>query len=249
MRSGRVAPIIVTLELSMRDPVVPSPVRPGITYPAEVVSRNSSQYCVASNANRGMKELASSSLNIGVRLSENSLYWMRGFEDPANPRLMVDVRRRALFVFFKVFVHNNQRAPSSSPEVEYDFRLKIDFLQLTRIFEQHDSTSKPVSLLTILDNPPIYHRRLGDVKSTFTDEMSWREADTWYRQTSVVHNPWLQNDIATNIRRSGQIIDIGKQCAAIFLLHPLTSNFHQDGGTPSKSHSPRIPTAMVNWNF
>lgn len=139
---------------------------------------------------------------------------MRNFEHSAGPRLMVDVRKRALFIFFKVLIHNNRRSSKES-EDEHHFRLKIPFLQISLIFEMQYSTSNEVALFTILDSPAVYHRQLRDVKFTFTEEYNWRETDTWYRQASVVHNPYVQNDI-TNLRKTRHIIDIGKLAAAIF---------------------------------
>lgn len=74
---------------------------------------------------------------------------------------------------------------------------------------QNDA-SKEISFLIILDSPPVYHRQLENFKLTFQSDTSWREADTWYRQTSIAHNPGFQKSLATNLNRPEQIIDIGE---------------------------------------
>ncbi|KAJ5510324.1 RNA-dependent RNA polymerase eukaryotic-type [Penicillium expansum] len=45
---------------------------------------------------------------------------------------------------------------------------------------------------------------------TLTEPLSWREEDSWYRQTAVTHNPNSLKTLPTNLKKTGHIIDLGR---------------------------------------
>lgn len=151
-------------------------------------------------------------LDIGVLIGETTPSWMRTFGEAHGLRLLVNLRRRELQIFFKVSIRNTRLSIERAITVDedHDFRIKLAFLQLSTIHDLCDPESQQTAFLTILTSPPIYHRQLKDFRPTFTGSTNWKETDTWYRQTAVVHNPYGQIAIPTNLRRSGQVIDIGK---------------------------------------
>lgn len=135
---------------------------------------------------------------------------MRTFQKEASPQVVVDVRSKVLHAYFSVTVHEARPFIPSAPEVSPStFRLKIPFLQLTRVWETHEPGSGEVSLIIILDSPPIYHRQSTDILSTFSTHTSWRDTDLWQRQTCIAHKTGAQDLVKTNLRRSGQIVDLG----------------------------------------
>ncbi|KAJ5114750.1 RNA-directed RNA polymerase (Sad-1) [Penicillium alfredii] len=205
LRSGRVIAIPIALDLKLHDSLVPSPARSGVVFPAEMA--NETRGCFS------LKKLQIPNLSIGVPLSGSTIHWMRSAQDLTRPNLIVDLKRRAFFITFNTCPLVNQHtqyAGSSAPRDHPQFRLKIPFLQLTRIFELCDPISQQVSFLTILDSPPTYHRLAGNVHASFHSDSTWREADMWFRQTLVFHNATEQLNLPTNLRVAGQIIDIGR---------------------------------------
>lgn len=119
------------------------------------------------------------------------------------------------------------------------YRVKILFSQLNKVWESQDSSLGNLSFLIILDYPAIYHRKLLDPTSTFTGDCSWRETDTWLRQTRIIHDVRRGVDIATNLRKSGHLIDLGKLVFYSFVLRKFNLTFISQGaGTSSGSHYP-----------
>ncbi|KAJ5819868.1 hypothetical protein N7474_005459 [Penicillium riverlandense] len=190
--SGRLGMIALALNMRAINAFIPSPVRKGITYPAEL-------------------ELHVVRLDIGVLVGETTPSWMRTFGEAQGLRLLVNLRRRDLQIFFKVSIRNSRPGIERTAIVDehHDYRIKLAFLQLSTVHELCDPDSQQIAFLITLNSPPIYHRQLKDFRSTFTGATTWKEADTWYRQTAVVHNPYGQSAVPTNLRRSGQVIDIG----------------------------------------
>lgn len=127
------------------------------------------------------------------------------------PSLVLDLKRKALFVYFQLPIFNSIYKPTSSVDVYQEYCLKIPFSQLMKIFQTRDLVSGCTSHFTFLESPAIYHRRIKNIQSTFVDEASWRDGDTWYRQTHVVHNPQAQATLPISLRKQNPVIDIGKQ--------------------------------------
>lgn len=124
--------------------------------------------------------------------------------------LVLDLKYRVLLIYFQLPIFNSKNKPTTVAETYQEYRLKIPFPQMTRIFQTHDSASGCTSHFTFLDSPPLYHRRIKNVPSTFIDESSWRDSDTWFRQTHVVHNPQAQATLPVSLRKLNPVIDIGK---------------------------------------
>lgn len=136
---------------------------------------------------------------------------MRTFHRDAEPKMAVDVRSKALLACFSVTVHEVRPFTPGSPDISPSaFRLKIPFLQLVRVWEVHQPNSHEFSLTIILDSPPLYHRQSTDILATFGAQSSWRETDLWMRQTSIAHSLGAQDQARVSLRKSGQIIDLGK---------------------------------------
>lgn len=146
-----------------------------------------------------------SRFDVGVRLGESAIHTLKTLND--SPSFVVNVKERAVYLYFQEDIRLSTNAEVKDPLSS--FRLKLPFYQLTRVWEMHDEASQELSFLIILDSPVVCHRKMQNIKGTFQGESSWRESDTWHRQTAIVHNPWLQLALTTNLRRSGQIVDIG----------------------------------------
>lgn len=171
---------------------VPSPVKARTTYPAEI-------------------RIPIRTMDIGVQANETSIVPMHtvGTGIDKHPFLVVDLKRRVLQVYFQLAIHN-PRQNQTTAAVYHDYRLTITFTQMTKIFQTSDPVSKTVSHLTFLDAPPVYHRRIKNIASTFTDENSWREGDTWFRQTDIVHRPEELAALPIGLRKFKPLVDIGR---------------------------------------
>lgn len=145
-------------------------------------------------------------MDIGVLLDDSTVHFMQSFSTTTHPRFVVNVKLKCLFLYFKVGI----RMATSSDLTQHEYRLKITFLQLGEVFERLDQASHQMSLYIVLDSSVICHRKVGNYKMIFTEPRSWREEDAWYRQTSVAHNPSLLKNITTNLKKSGQVIDLGQ---------------------------------------
>ena len=149
-------------------------------------------------------------MDIGVLVDETTVLPMRTVGTGTNEQhasVVLDLKHRVLQVYFRLPVFNSLR---KTVEIHYSYRLTVPFAQMKRIFQKFDSVSKSVSHLTFLDAPPVYHRRIQNISSTFLDENSWKDADTWFRQTDIAHN---QQDLAAlpvGLRKYRPLIDIGE---------------------------------------
>lgn len=137
-------------------------------------------------------------------MNESEVHFMQSFPAASHPRFVVNAKFKCLFIYFKVGIRG-----SGKPDLtQHEYRLKITFLQLSEIFERtaHNQTS----FFIILASAIICHRKVSNVQITFTEPRSWREEDTWYRQTAVAHNPSVLRNATTNLKKSGQVIDLGE---------------------------------------
>ncbi|KAG0154062.1 hypothetical protein PDIDSM_1442 [Penicillium digitatum] len=187
LRSGRVAVISLSLCGGASNGTIPSPVRPDIRLPSEL-------------------ELKTVQVQIGVLLGPSTVHALQSFTNLAYPRCVVDVMRRCLLLYFKVGIRGSETADVT----QHDYRVKITFLQLTQIYQQYDKATSENSLLIILDSAAIWHRKAKDMQSTLAEPMSWREEDSWYRQTAVTHNPNSLKTLPTNLKKTGHIMDLGR---------------------------------------
>ncbi|KAJ5154575.1 uncharacterized protein N7500_010014 [Penicillium coprophilum] len=187
LRSGRVAVISLSICCGDSNGTIPSPVRPNVELPREL-------------------ELKTIQVDIGILLGRSAVHSMQSFNNLAYPRCVVDVIRKCLVLYFKVGIRGSETADVT----QHDYRVKITFLQLSQIYRQYDIATRQHSFLIVLESAAIWHRKAKDVQSTLTEPLSWREEDSWYRQTSVTHNPNSLKNLPTNLKKLGHIIDLGR---------------------------------------
>ncbi|KAJ5428334.1 RNA-dependent RNA polymerase eukaryotic-type [Penicillium cf. griseofulvum] len=187
LRSGRVAVISLSICCGDSNGSIPSPVRPDIRLPGEL-------------------ELKTVQVDIGVLLTPSTVHSMQSFSNLTYPRCVIDVMRKCLLLYFKVGI----RGSETTDVTQHDYRVKITFLQLSQIYQQCDKATRQQSFLIVLDSAAIWHRKARDIPSTVTEPLSWREEDSWYRQTSVTHNPNSLKTLPTNLKKLGHIIDLGR---------------------------------------
>ena len=152
-------------------------------------------------------------MDIGVMVNETTMLPMRTVGNATNESasLALDLRRKELLVYFKLPIFNPGQKQAAPGGQYHEYRLRIPFAQMTKIFEASDPASETVSHMTTLDVPPLYYRRIKDISSTFIDDNSWRAADTWFRQTDIVHNPQELAGLPVNLRKFKPLIDIGER--------------------------------------
>ncbi|KAF4771917.1 hypothetical protein HAV15_004558 [Penicillium sp. str.  len=187
LRSGRVTVISLSVCCGDSNGTIPSPVRPDVQLPSEL-------------------ELKTVQVDISVLLGPSTVHSMQSFTNLAFPRCVVDVMRKCLLLYFKVGI----RGSETTDVTQHDYRVKITFLQLTQIYQQYDKATREHSFLIVLDSAAIWHRKAKDIQSTLTEPLSWREEDSWYRQTSVTHNPNSLKNLPTSLKKTGHIIDLGR---------------------------------------
>ncbi|KAJ0422162.1 RNA dependent RNA polymerase-domain-containing protein [Aspergillus carlsbadensis] len=177
----------IYLNLEDRHPEwdVPSPVRPGVKYPAEL-------------------KVPISSMEIGFLVNETTMMPMRTVGSSTNEQayVVLNLRRKDLLVYFRLPILGRQQSQ--------EYRLKVPFSQLDRFFQTQDPSTGNISHYTFLSSPPHYHRRINNIESTFIEETSWRESDTWFRQAHIVHNPQEHATLPVSLRKQNPVIDIGR---------------------------------------
>ncbi|KAF7718767.1 Uncharacterized protein PECH_004246 [Penicillium ucsense] len=190
--NGRLVVLLVALDPSPGNAHLKSPSREGVLYPREC------------------HVLPCKKLSIGVPVGQSRISTMREFTEDAKPSMAVDVRFKSILAYFNTFIQEPSGVLGVAPQsIEYKYRLSIPFLQLSRIWEIKSPDSQDVSLVMILDTPPICHRQSRNLTATFCNTTSWREADLWQRQTSIAHVG--NKDMTTvNLRSSSQIVNIGR---------------------------------------
>ncbi|KAL4953606.1 RNA dependent RNA polymerase-domain-containing protein [Aspergillus filifer] len=167
---------------------IPSPLRPGYSFPMEV-------------------RIPIASMDIGILMDETTMMSMRtvGSTTSGNAYVALNLKYKELLVYFDI---STPSAGSRLPPQKY--RLKVSFSQLERFHQTKDPSSRGISHFTFLSSPPLYHRRITNLDRTFMEATSWRESDTWFRQTNIVHNPERLADLPISLRRQNPIIDIGR---------------------------------------
>ncbi|KAL4892921.1 RNA dependent RNA polymerase-domain-containing protein [Aspergillus ambiguus] len=184
--------ITVTLD-SRSDSQVPSPTRRNVNYPIEL-------------------KMPISGTDIGVLYDETTMLHMRTVNLSTQTPLVLDLKARALWIYFdlQLYYPVNPRNKEQSVLDTQHYRLKIPLVQLTRIFQTEDSESGETAHFIFLDSPPIYHRRLKNVNSTFMEDTNWRESDTWFRQTHIIHNPHKATSLPVGLKKTKPVVDIGR---------------------------------------
>ncbi|PLB52422.1 RNA-directed RNA polymerase (Sad-1) [Aspergillus steynii IBT 23096] len=194
LSSGQSCTVTIGLDFKRPDLRIASPVRPNVNYPADL-------------------KIPISSMEVGVLLDDKTFQPRRtvGQGPKENAFVVLDLKSRALYIRFQLAVSFSSKPTANQPSEPYqEYRLKIAFVQLTEIHQAADPASGAVTHFTVLDSPPVYHRRITNVASTFIDDNNWREADSWYRQTYIVHRPLDLASLPISLRRGNSLIDIGR---------------------------------------
>jgi RNA-dependent RNA polymerase len=159
------------------------------------------------------------------------------------PCIVMDLWRRELEIHFQLKWFNNMENPKSHEDMSHDYRIKIPLDQLTRIWETETTTTQSISHIFTLEYPPIYRRRAKKIETSFASENVWRDTDTWFRQTDIVHAPEKLVELPISLRKINSIINIGEKALsecrneAPFLINLV----HQGDGRHSASIIGRIP--------
>lgn len=135
-----------------------------------------------------------------------------GSKQNERARVVLDLKRREMAVYFQLpIINSNSSLNPSLTGHPQNYRVRVRFSQLSRIFETWDSESECISHAFSLETPPVYHRRIGDISSTFAEsDTTWRDADTWYRQTDIVHVPEGLAKLPISLRKPRPLINIGR---------------------------------------
>ncbi|KAJ5918249.1 hypothetical protein N7454_010624 [Penicillium verhagenii] len=190
LQNGRTYNLKLQIEVNSLGLWVPSPSRESVSYSAEL-------------------DLSPSNFDIGVSPDEKSFFPLRSFKQSDEPKFVLDVRNRSLFIFFQLSIRQVRRTTATDvADPTSLFRIRIKFFELSKVWVTQNDDTKQQTYVILLDTPPTFHRQSST--PTFSSETSFRTSDTWYRQTSVVHNPLTQANITTSLRKKGQIIDIGR---------------------------------------
>jgi RNA-dependent RNA polymerase len=127
------------------------------------------------------------------------------------PCLVLDLKKMELVIFFQIAIINHRKPAGPPGDFFHDYRLKIQLSQLKKIIQVQNVAENSTSHIIVLNIPPIYHRRLKEIASTFTEpKNSWRDADTWFRQTDIVA---MTNDLALrpiSLRKRAALVNIGE---------------------------------------
>ncbi|KAB8236873.1 RNA dependent RNA polymerase [Aspergillus alliaceus] len=192
--NGRAALVNIALDFNRDKPQIASPVRPDIFYPVEV-------------------KMPILSMDVGILLNKTTMLPMRsvGSGRDEHASVVLNLRQRALLVYFQLPIFNQGQKLTPTAGVLQEYRLKIPFVQLTQILQTCDSATESLSHFIVLDSPPLYHRRINNIDVTLSeDSNSWRESDTWYRQTYIVHNALEISALPIGLKKSKAVIDIGR---------------------------------------
>ncbi|KAE8354242.1 RNA dependent RNA polymerase-domain-containing protein [Aspergillus coremiiformis] len=194
LANGRPSVINLALDLNRDEPRVASPVRPGISYPMEV-------------------KIPILFMDIGALFNETMMLPMRSVGSGTSERAIVvlNLKQRALLVYFQLPIFNQGQRILLASGAFQEYRLKIPFIQLTQILQTRDPVTGGISHFIVLGSPPIYHRRINNIDATFSeDSNSWRESDTWYRQTYIVRNASELSALPIGLKKVKAVVDIGR---------------------------------------
>ncbi|KAE8136966.1 RNA dependent RNA polymerase-domain-containing protein [Aspergillus pseudotamarii] len=192
--NGRASVINIALDWNRDEPQIASPVRSGISYPVEV-------------------KMPILSMDIGVLFNETTMLPMRSVGSSDNERalLVLNLKQKALLVYFQLPIFTPGIKPTPVSSVLQEYRLKIPFVQLSQIFQMRDAVTGDISHFIVLDSPPLYHRRISNIDVTHSEESNtWRESETWYRQTYIVRNALELSSLPIGLKKAKAVIDIGR---------------------------------------
>ncbi|KAK4495331.1 hypothetical protein PRZ48_013662 [Zasmidium cellare] len=146
------------------------------------------------------------SIDFGVMENEKTMLGMQSLQSTARTQasLMMDLSCKALFLTFPV------RMVSKTQEVhECEVRMRMIPAQIcdSRMSTEIDSS---VSLYFTCETPPMVHRKVQKVESTFDGkDTQWDERALWLRQTAIQLNPG-RDETSVKLREKECIVDLGR---------------------------------------
>ncbi|RJE21572.1 RNA polymerase [Aspergillus sclerotialis] len=188
---GQSFTIKTTLDTNRFGSEIASPACPQVRYPKET-------------------SLDISAIAIGVLLNKETFMPMRVIGKEADKKfsLTIDLSRKQVLIYFPLANTEAPETPGVASSVN-QYRINIPFTLLSKIFQTHDQSGR-ISHFAVLESPPLYYRRIKNIENTFVEETSWREADSWFRQTSIVHNPEKSSSLPVSLHKANAVIDIGR---------------------------------------
>ncbi|KAN0066680.1 RNA dependent RNA polymerase domain containing protein [Elaphomyces granulatus] len=189
---GREVVITIKCDTRGKEQTIESPVRQGIRYPSQII-------------------VPIQSIDIGALGNTESMFLFRHISERImTPCIVMDLWRREIEIHFQLKWFNNMENPKSHEDKFHDYRVKIPLGQLTRIWETETTTTQSISHIFTLEYPPMYRRRAKKIETSFASENVWRDMDTWFRQTDIVHAPEKLVELPISLRKINSIINIGR---------------------------------------
>lgn len=162
-----------------------------------------------------MQNISISGINFGTLIAEQTFLTLKsighGLTEPL--RLVLDLQQRELTIYFEAVVSNHRQPfPEDSKKTNvHNYRLRVSLAQIKRMYEIRNQSTNSISHIFVLDSPPAYHRRLKNLRTTFSgSDTSWKDANAWYRQTDIVHNPTDLARLPTSLKKHTPIINLGR---------------------------------------
>lgn len=128
--------------------------------------------------------------------------------------LTIDLNRKSLLIYFPLVNIEAPETPIMANNVN-QYRITIPFTLLSKVFQTQDQSGR-ISHLAVLESPPLYHRHIKNTERTFIEDNSWREADTWYRQTCIEYNTEKSSSLPVSLHKANPVIDIGESYRQYF---------------------------------
>jgi RNA-dependent RNA polymerase len=152
-------------------------------------------------------------MDVGILKNQTTMFVLRSIRDGLHqvPRIVINLERREIAIFFQLGIFNRQQKTTTVEDTFQNHRLKLPLGQLKRIFQTRtNSSGASLSHIINTGTPPVYHRRSQNIGSTFGSDNTWRDSDTWFRQTDIVHVQENLVQLPISLRKYASIINIGK---------------------------------------
>ena len=135
----------------------------------------------------------------------------------------VDLFRKAIVVEFMLEIRDPRYASSNAGNThlgrhnrEEQFKFQIPFSQI-KVINQVDSPSDNLDLLLSLETPPKFFRKVDPQGTHGESSKSWKDIDSWYRQTDVFYSR-KSLKLPLTLRKPRPVIDLGKYSLKLKLL-------------------------------
>ncbi|PGH26670.1 hypothetical protein AJ80_01616 [Polytolypa hystricis UAMH7299] len=186
--------VLVAVQVDVRKPLnfITSPVNPKVTYPRSI-------------------NMKLTSMDFGTMVEEKTFLPLRTINAETQGALnyAVDLKRREVNVYFNVLKPAKPRPDQKPGGIQHALRLRIPFVEMTTVYQVKDGEN--VTFLIPLANPPVYHRKLNNLESTFSDtDNVWKEIDAWYRQIDIARVQEEMDRLSANLRKTNSLINIAR---------------------------------------